>query len=51
VHFGFGSYTGPVTVHIQWRDTAGTLHQQTQQLTQGTHALVLTSTIQEVPGS
>jgi hypothetical protein len=51
VHFGFGSYTGPVTAHIRWRDTGGVLHEQTQQLTQGTHALVLTSTVQEVPAS
>ncbi len=29
VHFGLGSYTGPVTVHLQWRDDHGGLHQQT----------------------
>ena len=48
VHFGLGSYTGPVSVHLQWRDTNGQLHQQTQQLNPGTHTLLLSSDVQEV---
>jgi hypothetical protein len=48
VHFGLGSYTGPVNVHLQWRDTNGQLHQQTQQLNPGTHTLLLSSDVQEV---
>ncbi len=48
VHFGIGSYTGPVTVHIQWRDVDGGLHQQTLKLMPGVHDLMLTSTAQEV---
>jgi enediyne biosynthesis protein E4 len=48
VYFGLGSYDGPVSVHLQWRDTAGQLHQQTTQLTPGTHSLLLTSTAKEV---
>jgi enediyne biosynthesis protein E4 len=48
VHFGLGSYMGPATVDIQWRDINGQLHQQKQQLTPGVHSLVLTDTVQEV---
>ncbi len=44
VYFGLGSYDGPVTVHLHWRDTDGQLHQQTLQLSPGTHDLMLTST-------
>ncbi|HEX5406769.1 MAG TPA: CRTAC1 family protein [Pseudonocardiaceae bacterium] len=47
VHFGLGSYSGPVGVHVQWRDTHGQLHQQTTQLNPGTHTLVLSSDVQE----
>jgi hypothetical protein len=48
VHFGLGSDTGPVSVHLQWRDTSGQPHQQTRQFTPGTHTLVLSHDVQEV---
>ena len=49
VYFGLGSYNGPVTVHLQWRATSGQLYQQALRLSPGTHDLVLTSTVKEVP--
>jgi enediyne biosynthesis protein E4 len=49
VYFGLGSYRGPVSVHLHWRDLGGLLHQETLQLTPGTHDLLLTSMAQEVP--
>jgi len=49
VYFGLGSYRGPVSVHLHWRDLSGVRHQETLQLTPGTHDLLLTSTAQEVP--
>jgi hypothetical protein len=48
VHFGLGSYMGPATVELQWRDVNGQLHQQKQQMTPGVHSLILTDTVQEV---
>jgi|HubBroStandDraft_6_1064221.scaffolds.fasta_scaffold20199_4 hypothetical protein len=51
VSFGLGSYTGPVTVHLQWVDNSGQQHQQTITLTPGTHSLMLTSTATEVASS
>lgn len=48
VHFGIGSYTGPVSVQIQWHDVDGGLHQQTLSLEPGVHTLMLTSSAQEV---
>ncbi|HEV2639949.1 MAG TPA: CRTAC1 family protein [Actinocrinis sp.] len=48
VHFGLGTDTGPVSVHVQWRDTSGTLHQQTMQLKPGVHTLMLSSVAKEV---
>jgi len=48
VHFGVGSYSGPVSVHIQWHDADGGLHQQTLSLTPGVHTLMLISAAQEV---
>ena len=48
VHFGLGSYSGPVSVHVQWRETDGTLRQQTLSLTPGVHDLMLAATAQEV---
>lgn len=48
VYFGLGSYDGPVSAHIQWRDVNGGLHQQTISLSPGTHNLLLTNTAQEV---
>jgi len=47
VYFGLGSYDGPVTVHLHWRDVNGVLHQQTLTLTPGNHNLYLTTTAQE----
>jgi hypothetical protein len=47
VHFGLGGQTGPVTVHLQWHDTHGQVHQQTTQLSPGTHDLVLAAGIRE----
>ena len=49
VSFGLGTYHGPVSVHLRWRDTSGQLQQQTLQLTPGTHSLILTNTAKEVP--
>jgi hypothetical protein len=48
VHFGLGSYMGPVNAHVQWRDTNGNLHSQTLKLMPGTHSLMLSSSAQEV---
>lgn len=48
VHFGLGSYDGPVTVKIQWHDVDGALHTETTKLAPGTHSLMLTDAIQEV---
>jgi hypothetical protein len=48
VRFGLGSYSGPVTVTIQWPDNSGALHSQTIRLAPGTHNLMLTSTVKEV---
>ena len=48
VHFGIGSYDGPVSAHIQWRDADGGFHQQTLKLKPGVHTLMLTGTAQEV---
>ncbi|MFF7457945.1 CRTAC1 family protein [Kitasatospora sp. NPDC008115] len=48
VRFGLGDYTGPVTADFTWRDADGGLHKKTQQLTAGTHTLMLTDDIQEV---
>jgi hypothetical protein len=49
VHYGLGSYTGPVTATVQWRDVQGVSHQQTEKLDPGVHTLMLTDNIQEVP--
>lgn len=48
VHFGLGDATGPVTAKIQWRDTAGGLHQQELSLAPGTRTLMLDDAVQEV---
>jgi hypothetical protein len=50
-YFGLGSYHGPVTVRLHWRDAGGQLHYQSITLTPGTHNLLLTSTAKEVPNS
>ncbi len=49
VHFGLGSNTGPATVHLQWKDINGGTHSTVQQLLPGTHSLMLTNTVREVP--
>jgi hypothetical protein len=56
-YFGLGSYDGPVTVELSWRDGAGRLIKQTLRLSPGTHDLLLLSAaikdvkdIREVPG-
>jgi enediyne biosynthesis protein E4 len=51
VSFGLGSYTGPVTVHLQWVNNAGQQEHQTLSLTPGTHNLMLTGTATEVASS
>lgn len=47
VRFGLGSYSGPVTVTIQWPDNSGVPREQTITLTPGTHNLMLTSSVKE----
>ncbi|SCF37312.1 FG-GAP repeat-containing protein [Micromonospora carbonacea] len=49
VHFGLGASSGPVTVDMRWRDLSGQQHRTSQQLTAGTHTLVLTDRVEEVP--
>jgi hypothetical protein len=49
VSFGLGSYHGPVSVSLQWRDLNGQLHQQNMKLLPGTHDLLLNTAAQEVP--
>ena len=52
VSFGLGSYDGPVTVQLHWRDAAGQLIHRTLTLSPGTHNLLLTSSaVKEVPNS
>jgi hypothetical protein len=48
VHFGLANYTGPVTVTLNWRDTAGQDHNQTMQLSTGAHSLMLAATAEGV---
>jgi enediyne biosynthesis protein E4 len=50
VYFGLGSYDGPVTVELHWRDSAGQLIYQTLRLSPGTHDLLLyPDAVKEVP--
>jgi hypothetical protein len=51
VSFGLGSYSGPVTVHLQWVDNSGQQEHQTITLTPGTHNLMLNGTATEVASS
>jgi hypothetical protein len=51
VNFGLGSYHGPVMVRLHWREASGQLRYQTLTLNPGTHNLLLTSTVKEVPNS
>jgi enediyne biosynthesis protein E4 len=48
VHIGLGdNVTGPVQVHIQWRDRSGQVHDQDLTLSPGRHRLQLGSTATE----
>jgi len=48
VHIGLGqNVTGPVQVHLQWRDRTGQVRQQDLQLTTGRHSLQLGSQAKE----
>jgi hypothetical protein len=49
VRAGLGGDSGPVSIALRWRDLDGHLHTATQQLTAGTHTLVLTDRVEEVP--
>ncbi len=52
IYFGLGSYNGPVTVQLHWRDGTGLLVHRTLTLSPGTHNLLLTSSaVKEVPNS
>ncbi len=46
VSFGLGTYDGPVSVHLRWRDAFGELTSRRCTLTPGTHSVILTSTAQ-----
>jgi hypothetical protein len=49
-YFGLGSYDGPVTVELTWRERTGQLIRQTLRLRPGTHDLLLRSdAVKEVP--
>jgi enediyne biosynthesis protein E4 len=47
VHIGLGQDSGPVQVHLQWRDRTGDVHEQDLQLTTGWHSLQLGSQAKE----
>ncbi|WP_327044148.1 FG-GAP-like repeat-containing protein [Microbispora sp. NBC_01189] len=49
VRFGLGSYAGPVSARVRWRDVGGASHQQSLSLTPGVHNLMLTDSVKEVP--
>jgi hypothetical protein len=50
VYLGLGSYDGPVTVELHWRDSAGQLIYQALRLSPGTHDLLLyPNAVKEVP--
>jgi hypothetical protein len=49
VRAGLGAESGPVTVELRWRDLNGQFHNVSQQFTAGTHTLVLTDRVEEVP--
>ncbi|MFU8852199.1 CRTAC1 family protein [Micromonospora sp. SL1-18] len=48
VMLGLGKVSGPVAVHISWRDRAGGKHQQDLQLNPGWHSITLGAQAQEV---
>ncbi|HEV8562760.1 MAG TPA: CRTAC1 family protein [Actinophytocola sp.] len=41
VHVGLGNVSGPVSVHLAWRDSKGQTHQQDLQLSAGRHCVEL----------
>jgi hypothetical protein len=48
VHLGLGkNVTGPVTVHLRWRDRTGQVREQDLQLSPGRHAIQLGSQAKE----
>jgi hypothetical protein len=47
VHIGLGDVTGPLPVHLQWRDRDGQTHEQDLQLSTGWHTLQLGTTAKE----
>ncbi|GAA2842524.1 CRTAC1 family protein [Kitasatospora paracochleata] len=49
VHFGLADQAGPASVMLCWRDATGGMHEKTLEMKPGTHSLVLTSDVQEVP--
>jgi enediyne biosynthesis protein E4 len=49
VHIGLGNTTGPVQVHLAWRDTKGQVHQQDLTLSTGKHCIELGGQAKEVP--
>jgi enediyne biosynthesis protein E4 len=51
VLFGLGSYDGPVTVHLHWRDQSGAERQEVLTLSPGTHTIYLPSSAQGVTGA
>jgi hypothetical protein len=48
VHIGLGNVSGPVAVHLAWRDTTGQVHQQDLQMDTGWHCVELGSQAKEV---
>jgi len=48
VMIGLGAVSGPVSVHLSWRDRAGVVHEQDLSLTAGRHSIELGSQAQEV---
>ncbi len=49
VRAGLGADSGPVTAELRWRDLNGQFHKVVQHFTAGTHTLVLTDRVEEVP--
>jgi hypothetical protein len=48
VMIGLGAESGPVRVHLSWRDRTGAVHQQDLSLAAGRHSIELGSQAQEV---
>ncbi|GAB3885160.1 hypothetical protein GCM10029964_047380 [Kibdelosporangium lantanae] len=47
VHIGLGDVTGPLPVHLRWRDRSGQMHDQDLRLSPGMHVLSLGTTAKE----